>query len=136
VPDENAVLIGARDLDPAERAALEASRVLRFPADPAAVRDALPKVSPGDVYLPVDVDVIDDGDLPGLRFPTGAGPSFTVVEECLAQIVDAAPPSAACIACAWTPDRIADDATARAIARLASVIGAELDWSVAGAGRG
>jgi hypothetical protein len=43
--------------------------------------------------------------------------------------------SAACIACAWTPDRIADEATARAITRLASVIGAELDWSVAGAGR-
>lgn len=136
VPDENAVLIGARDLDPAERAALEASRVVRLAADPVAVCDALPQLSAGDVYLHVDVDVIDDGDLPGLRFPTGAGPSFSVVEECLSQIVDAALPSAACIACAWTPDRIADEATARAITRLASVIGAELDWSVAGAGRG
>jgi arginase len=136
VPDENALLIGARDLDPAERAALEASRIVRSAPDPDAVRDTLPQLAAGDVYLHVDVDIIDSGDLPGLQFPAGAGPSFSVVEECLAQIVDAAPPSAACIACAWTPDRIADDATARAITRLASVIGAELDWPVASAGRG
>lgn len=134
MPDQNAVLIGARDLDPAESAALEASRVVRLAADPVRC-DALPQLSAGDVYLHVDVDVIDDGDLPGLRFPTGAGPSFSVVEECLAQIVDAAPPSAACVACAWTPDRIAE-ATVRAITRLACVIGAELDWSAASAGRG
>jgi len=28
----------------------------------------------------VNVDVIDGGDLPGLRFPTGGGPSFSVVD--------------------------------------------------------
>ena len=76
----------------------------------------------------VNVDVIDGGDLPGLRFPTGGGPSFSVVEDCLEQIVAVAPLSAACIACAWSPDRIADEATRGAIRRLAAAIGAELQW--------
>jgi arginase len=136
VPDEHAVLIGARDLDPAERDALEASRVLRLPADPGAVRTALTQLSADGVYLHIDVDIIDGEDLPGLRFPTDAGPSFSVVEECLAQIVDAAPPIAACIACAWAPERIADASTRRAITRLAAVIGAELEWAPGTAGRG
>ncbi len=139
VPDEHAVLLDARDLDPAERDALETSRVRRLAADPDAVRGALNELSAGSVYLHVDVDIIDGEDLPGLRFPVAAGPSFSVVEECLAQIVNVAPPIAACIACNWTPDRIGDESTRRAITRLAAVIGAELQWSAAaaaGAGRG
>ena len=128
VPEELAVLIGARDLDPAERDALEESQVLRLAADPDAVRDALTELSAGEVYLHIDVDIVDGEDLPGLRFPTDAGPSFSVVEECLAQIVDVAPPIAACIACAWAPDRIALASTRRAITRFAAVIGAELEW--------
>jgi arginase len=136
VPDEHAVLIGARDLDPAERDALEASRVLRLPADPGAVRSALTQLSADDVYLHIDIDIIDGEDLPGLRFPTDGGPSFSVVEECLAQIVDAAPPIAACIACAWAPERIADASTRRAITQLAAAIGAALEWAPRAPGRG
>jgi arginase len=129
VPDEHAVLIGARDLDPAERVALEASRVLRLPADPSAVRSALTQLPVHDVYLHIDIDIIDGEDLPGLRFPTDGGPSFSVVEECLAQIVDAAPPIGACIACAWAPERIADASTRLAITQLAAAIGAALEWA-------
>lgn len=134
VRDERVVLIDARDLDPAERDALEASRVRRLPADPSTVRDSLSDLSTDAIYLHIDVDVIDAGDLPGLRFPTVGGPSFSIVEDCLEQIVAVAPPTAACIACAWSPDRIADDATRHAIARLAAAIGAELQWPVDGAG--
>jgi arginase len=134
VPDEHAVLIDARDLDAAERDALEGSGIRRVAADPEALRVSLNELSAGDVYLHVDVDIIDAEDLPGLRFPAGGGPSFSVVEECLAQIVDAAPPTAACIACAWAPDRIRDASTRRAITRLAAVIGAELEWPDGSAG--
>jgi arginase len=136
VPDERALLIGARDLDPAERDALEASRVRRVAPDPDAVRSALNELSLGDVYLHVDVDIIDREDLPGLQFPAAAGPSFSVVEQCLAQIASVAPPIAACIACAWTSERIGDESTRRAITRLAAVIGADLHWPVDGSGRG
>jgi arginase len=135
VPDEHAVLIGARDLDPAERDALEESRVRRLAADSDAVRGAVSQSS-GEIYLHVDVDIVDGEDLPGLKFPAGAGPSFSLVEECLAHIVDAVPPIAASISCAWTPDRIGDESTRLAITRLAAVIGAELEWSAAGAGCG
>jgi arginase family enzyme len=79
--------------------------------------------------LHIDVDVIDGEELPGLRFPTDAGPSFSLVEECLAQMVAAAPPIAASIACAWASDRLEDESTCCAITRLAGVIGAELRWS-------
>jgi arginase len=128
VPDEHAVLVDARDLDPAERDALQASRIRRLAADPGALRAAMEELSTGSIYLHIDVDIIDGEDLLGLRFPVTAGPTFSVVEDCLAQIVDAAPPIAACIACAWVPDRIGDESTRRAIARLAAVIGAELEW--------
>jgi arginase len=134
VPDEHAVLIGARDLDPAERDALDESRVRRLAAYPEAVRGAVSQSS-AEIYVHVDVDIIDGEGLPGLKFPAGEGPSFSLVEECLAHIVDAVPPIAASISCAWTPDRIADESTRRAIARLAAAIGAELEWSAEGAGR-
>jgi arginase len=136
VPDEHAVLIDARDLDPAEHDALEASGVRRLAADPGTIRSALNELPPDAVYLHVDVDIIDSEDLPGLRFPTDAGPSFSVVEECLAQIVVAAPPIAASIACAWASDRIGEESARRAITRLAGVIGAELQWSVDDTRRG
>ncbi len=132
VPDERAVLIGARDLDPAEGDALQASRVRRVAPDPDAVRSALNELSLGDVYLHIDVDVINGEDLPGLKFPAAAGPSFSVVEQCLARIVTVAQPIAACIACAWSAERIGEESTRRAITRLAAAIGADLYWPTEG----
>jgi len=129
VPDDHTVLVDARDLDPAEREALEASRVRRVAADPDAVFGVLEELSARDVYLHVDVDIINGEDVPGLRWATSAGPSFSVIEECLAHIVDVAPPVAACIACPWTPDRIGGASARRAMTQLAAVIGAELHWS-------
>jgi arginase len=129
VPDERCLLIGARDLDPAEGEALAAGRVTRVGADPDALRAALHTQHPTDVYLHLDVDIVDGSDLPGLRFPAPGGPSLSLVEDCLAEIVSCAPPAAACISCAWEPARIADPSTLRAIGRLAGVIGADVQWS-------
>jgi arginase len=128
VPDERCLLIGARDLDPAEGEELAVSRVKRVAAEPDVLRAALQEQSPTDVYLHLDVDVVDGSEIPGLRFPTPDGPDFSVVEECLAQIVDCAPPVAACIACAWESTRIADPLTLGTISRLAGVIGADVQW--------
>ena len=100
-------------------------------ADSGAVRQ-----SSGEICLHVDVDIVDGEDLPGLKFPVGAGPPFALVEECLAQIVDAGPPIAASISCAWTPERIGDESTRLAITRLAAAIGAELEWPAEGTGCG
>jgi arginase len=86
VADTDVVLADARDLDPAERDALTASHVRRVPADPAAISSALAGLGRLPVYLHLDVDVIDSGQLPGLRFPAGPGPSVTQIEKCLGAV--------------------------------------------------
>jgi len=128
VADANVVLADARDLDPAERDALAASQVCRVPADPAAITAALDRLGRTPVYLHLDVDVIDGAQLPGLRFPSGPGPSMTQIEECLAAVCATADVKAATIACAWLPDRVSDQATREAITRLTRALGAELAW--------
>ena len=128
VADTSVVLAGARDLDPAERDALAASQVRRVPADPAAITSALDGLGRTPVYLHLDVDVIDSAQLPGLRFPSGPGPSLTQIEECLAVACATADVTAAGIACAWRPDRVSDQTTREAITRLARALGADLAW--------
>jgi arginase len=128
VADTDAVLVDARDLDPAERDALAVSRVRRVPADPAAITSALAGIGRMPVYLHLDVDVIDAAQLPGLRFPSSPGPAITQIEECLAAVRATADVRAACIACAWLPDRVGDQTTREAIARLARALGTDLEW--------
>jgi arginase len=128
VADTGVVLADARDLDPAERDALTASQVRRVPADPAAITSALGGLGRTPVYLHLDVDVIDSAQLPGLRFPSGPGPSLTQIEKCLAAACAAGDVRAACIACAWLPDRVSNQTTREAITRLARALGADLAW--------
>ena len=132
VADTSVVLADARDLDPAERDALSASQVLRVPADPAAIASALGGLGRTPVYLHLDVDVIDSAQLPGLRFPSGPGPSVTQIEECLAAVCATGDVRAACIACAWFPDRVSDEVTRQTITRLARALGADLAWNKPG----
>lgn len=128
VADASVVLADARDLDPAERDALAASQVRRVPADPAAITSALDGLGRTPVYLHLDVDVIDSSQLPGLRFPSGPGPSLSQIEDCLAAACATADVVAAYIACAWLPDHVSDQATLEAITRLASALGTDLAW--------
>ena len=130
VTDTDIVLADARDLDPAERDALAASQVRRVPADPAAITSALTALGRRPVYLHLDVDVIDSAELPGLRFPSGPGPSVSQVESCLTAVCATGDVKAVSIACAWLPDRVGDQATREAITRLAGALGAELAWQV------
>ena len=119
---------GGWDLDPAERDALTASQVRRVPADPAAVTSAVAGLDGVPVYLHLDVDVIDSAELSGLRFPSGPGPALAQIEECLAAVCAIADVRAACIACAWLPDRISDPTARETITRLARALGAGLAW--------
>jgi arginase len=128
VADASVVQVDARDLDPAERDALIASQVHRVPADPAAITSALGGLGRRPVCLHLDVDIVDDRDLPGLRFPSGPGPGLARIEECLAAVAATADVAAASIACAWLPERVADQATRAAVTRLAGALGADLAW--------
>ncbi|HTJ38277.1 MAG TPA: arginase family protein, partial [Dactylosporangium sp.] len=71
----------------------------------------------------------DSTQLPGLRFPSGPGPSVTQIEECLAAVCATSDVAAASIACAWLPDRVNDRATRETITRLAGALGADLAWT-------
>jgi arginase len=128
VAEAGIVLADARDLDPAERDALDVSQVRRVPANPAAITSALSDVGRTPVYLHLDVDVIDSAQLPGLRFPSGPGPSVTQIAECIAAVCATADVKAACIACAWLPDHVSAQAAREAITRLAGALGADLTW--------
>jgi arginase len=128
VADTDVVLADARDLDPAERDALAASQVRRVPADPAAITAALAGLGRKPVYLHLDIDVIDSAELPGLRWPSGPGPSLTQIEECLAAVCATADVGAAYIACAWLPDRVGGHTTREAITRLARALGTGITW--------
>jgi arginase len=128
VADANVMLAGTRDLDPAERDALDASQVRRVPASPAAITSALEGLGGIPVYLHLDIDVVDSAELPGLRFPAGPGPSVAQIEECLAAVCATADVRAAYLACAWLPDRAGDQATLEAVTRLARAVGADLTW--------
>ena len=128
VPEHNIVLADARDLDPAERAALAASQVRHVPATADALREALSGLRDLPVYLHVDVDIMDSAEVPGLRFPTGPGPTLGDVENCLTAITASANVVAACLACAWLPGQVGKPPAREAIARLAGALGARLTW--------
>lgn len=129
VAETDVVLADARDLDPAERDALTASQVSLVPADPAAINSALDALGRRSVLLHLDIDVVDSAQLPGLRFPSGPGPSVDQIEECLAAVASAANVAAASIACAWLPERVGDQAAHETITRLTRALGANVAWA-------
>ncbi|WP_433477280.1 arginase family protein [Spirillospora sp. CA-142024] len=106
LPEDRAVLVDARDLDPAEAEFLASSKVRRCGVDDVALPD-------GPLVLHIDVDVIDAGDLPGLKFPVGGGPSRDAVVESVRRIMATGRVAALDIACPWKLPE-GDDNTVRA----------------------
>ena len=70
LPEARAALVGARDLDPGERAAIARSRLV-VADDVAGALAALPADAPIHVHL--DGDVLDPADAPGVDFPAPGG---------------------------------------------------------------
>ena len=78
LPEERAALVGARDLDPGEAAAIERSQlVVADTVEEAIAR--LPAHAP--IYLHVDGDVLDPADAPGVNFPAPGGWSVDRLRE-------------------------------------------------------
>jgi arginase len=79
VPERNVALIGVRDLDPAEEQQLLESSValVRGPElerEPAALERALHDLSSlPQLYLHVDIDVLDPAEAPGVDYPVAGG---------------------------------------------------------------
>jgi len=128
VADRDAVLVDARDLDPAERDLLAASQVRRVPAEPDALRRAVGELDGKPVYLHIDADVIDGTEEPGLRFPVRDGPSLSRIEECLTVVRTVADVTAACLTCSWSPSQVGTRPVRDTIARLTAAFGARVTW--------
>ncbi|PRX98816.1 arginase family protein [Allonocardiopsis opalescens] len=99
LPEERALLVGARDLDPPEAAYLAASRVGRRAVAELTAAD-LPD---GPLLLHLDVDVIDAAELPGLRYPAPGGPSTEQVLAAVARVAATGRVAAVDLACPWHP---------------------------------
>jgi arginase len=102
IAQERAVLVDARDLDPAERVRLDASAVRRLAVD-EVVEATLP---PGPIYLHLDVDVVDAAACPGLRFPATDGPSPEAVVAAVRRVLASGRVPAVGLACTWGPDHL------------------------------
>jgi arginase len=101
VPEERVVLVDARDLDPPEAEYLDRAAIRR-----AAVPDVGPDLLPdGPIYLHVDLDVVDPGELPGLRFPAAPGPGLAAVRDAIARVLGTGRVCAVGLACTWYPGR-------------------------------
>jgi arginase len=96
---DRAVLVDARDLDPAEVEVLASGGPRRI-AVHEVTAEQLP---PGPLVLHVDVDVVDPASMPGLRFPAPGGPGPTEVLSAAQRVMDTGRVVAVDISCPWLP---------------------------------
>ena len=121
VAEDACVLAGTRDLDPAERDALERSAVRRI-TDVADLATA--PLPPPPWYVHLDVDVIDPRGLPPLRFPVPGGPGANAVAAALRALAQRGTIAALGLACTFTPAAFAQpDALERVLPLIEATLG-------------
>lgn len=113
------MLVDARDLDPPEVTALAASDVWHV-----AVADLAPDVLPdGPLLLHVDLDVLDPGNLRGLRFPAPGGPSLEAVVAGVRTVASSGRLAGLSIAATWRPGDIDPSQANEALSSLLAAAG-------------
>ncbi|NKQ55153.1 arginase family protein [Amycolatopsis sp. K13G38] len=111
MPQRDATLVDARDLDPAEEDFLATAEIRRG----TVTGVPLPE---GPVVLHVDVDVIDPSEVPGLLFPAPGGPSTSTVADAVRRVRSTGHVVALHIACPWEPG-VGNEIRARLLAEIA-----------------
>jgi len=88
IAEDRVALVGARALDAGERDNLERSRVLRIQFDRERTdgSSVIAWARRRKVWLHLDVDVIDPGELPAVAFAAVGGPSMAAVGDLLRQL--------------------------------------------------
>lgn len=119
IPETQTLMIGVRDLDPQERVQLEQSAIKVITCEELQqVEQTTDGVfslngfasNAQDVYLHVDIDVVDSQDAPGVDYPAADGPSAQEVEHALKTIVKHFPIKAAALT-AYNPERDSEEKT-------------------------
>ncbi|MBC8160585.1 MAG: arginase family protein [Roseiflexaceae bacterium] len=110
VQERNVVLLGVRDLDGPEQALLAASEAtvlnaIELVQHQAKIDGALKLLrAAGQLYLHLDIDVLDNTTAPGVDYPAAGGISSKVLHELVASIA-ASPNLAAVALTAVNPER-------------------------------
>jgi arginase len=113
LPEARAALVGSRDLDPGERAAIDRSQLV-VADDVAAALAALPAGAP--VHLHLDGDVLDPAVAPGVDFPAADGWSGARLDGEVAALAATGRVVGVSVCCG-NPRRDPDGRSARAYAR-------------------
>jgi len=103
VPEGHVLLAGARDLDPPEVTYLAKAQIHRSEATNLDTA----RLPGGPLYVHLDLDVIDPGELPGLRYPAPGGPPSGQVAGTLRRLLGTGRVAAVGIACTWHPGHAA-----------------------------
>jgi arginase len=120
VPEHDVVLVDARDLDPEEAEAVAASQLIH--TDAASVAAAADQLPDAPIYVHVDVDVVDPGQMPGMAFPAPGGPPLEAVAEALVALADTGSLCAVSFGVTLQADRRDAQAAVAATNELASVL--------------
>jgi arginase len=99
VSEDRTVLVGARDLDPAEEQFLATAAVRRSTVQ-SMTADLAPE---GPLVLHIDLDVVNPAALPGLLFPAAGGPPAAEVIDAVRRILATGRVAALDVACTWHP---------------------------------
>jgi arginase len=100
LPEERVLLSDARDLDPGEREALTASKIVHL----GKVQDLLDnKLPPGPLWIHFDTDVIDSSEAPAMNYPTPGGPGVSQLREVFTHLAGSGQITAVSIS-SWNPD--------------------------------
>jgi arginase len=112
VPEDRVLLAGARDLDPPEAAWLAAAQAHRTEVT-SLTTAGLPD---GPLYVHLDLDVIDPGELPALRYPAPGGVTSAQLTAALRTLLATGRVAAVGMACTWLPGHAAPAALTRDLA--------------------
>jgi arginase len=121
LPDEQVILVDARDLDPGEDEAVAASGIVVVSVDRLA--HTLPPDAP--IYVHVDVDVVTPDDLPAVNYPARDGPSLAQVRAAMINLAATGRVAAVSIS-GWNPELPGADIAAAATYQLVAPFLADL----------
>ncbi len=119
VPETDIVLVGVRDLDPREADALAGSEV-RTVEVTGLTAEVLPD---RPLYLHVDLDVVDGGDVPGLRYPVVPGPTLDDVLAAVGRVADCGRVVAVGVAATWEPAEVPVETAQDVVRRVLAAAG-------------
>ena len=99
LPEERVILCDARDLDPGERQAVAASKIIHISRLEALLEPPLPE---GPLYVHFDTDVVSADESPAHNYPAPGGPSSAIIRAVFARLAQSGRLVAVSLA-AWNP---------------------------------